>query len=212
MELVSGRIVNLEVRTYTGVIPSTSGIQIVGCERYYWQISYGSLKIMNWKTTCDGDIGIGYLIPSTYQSLVIQAPGNNPLFGYQHIIVDGGVHYHGMGYEGAEGNPAIPSLKMSVGGRYRFRWKVNAGIRTIRVNVKQATNQNPRPMLTVFANKDIGVMEDFSLFAPEGADWVIIGPLGVSPTSNGVLWVELRADYRGDLFGAPCYWDHLVTT
>ena len=113
--------------------------------------------------------------------------------------------------DNTEGNPAQPSLRMDSRGVFRMRWKVLPGTRTITVSVKQAVNLSPRPTIVVRANPDIGVNSDVTETAPGGASWVTIGPATVTPSSAGVLAVELRANYDGQYQQAPCYWDNPQT-
>ena len=115
------------------------------------------------------------------------------------------------GIDNAEGNPSPPSLRLNVRGTYRFRWTVAAGSRSISIDVKQAVNVSPRPRVTVLANPDIGVNADVQGSAASGAGWVTIGPIAVTPSSAGALWVILEALYDGQS-GIPSYWDHIVTT
>jgi hypothetical protein len=110
----------------------------------------------------------------------------------------------------AEGTADAPSLKMNNRGEFRFRWRVASGSRTVTVSVKQPINLSPRPTLTVKANPEIGVNADVSSTAPSGAGWVAIGPVSVSPTSAGVLFVVLNARYDSQL--DPCWWDQIVVT
>lgn len=96
-------------------------------------------------------------------------------------------------------------------GTYRFRWTVAAGSRSISIDVKQAVNVSPRPRVTVLANPDIGVSADVQASAASSAGWVTIGPIAVTPSSAGALWVVLEALYDGQS-GCPSFWDHIVTT
>lgn len=120
-----------------------------------------------------------------------------------------------------EGSPATPSLEIAQPNQYwRFRWAVLSGTHTISVRVKQVANGTPRPSIVIKANPAIGVNSDVTEVAPSGADWVTIGPATVSPTSDGVLWVELWNNYAGNynpssgdsLPWAPAFFDHVVTT
>ena len=115
------------------------------------------------------------------------------------------------GRDNSEGNPSPPSLRLDVRGTYRFRWTVAAGSRSISIDCKQAVNVSPRPRVTVLANPDIGVNSDVQGSAASGTGWVTIGPIAVTPSSAGALWVVLESLYDGQS-GVPTYWDHIVTT
>lgn len=114
--------------------------------------------------------------------------------------------------DNTEGDPSQPSLRMDARGVWRFRWVVESGARTASINVKQAANASPRPTLVIKANPSIGVNSDVTGTAGSGTGWVTIGPVNAAPTSDGVLWVELRNNYDAQYQGAPCYWDHVVVT
>ena len=92
----------------------------------------------------------------------------------------------------SEGNPSTPSLAVPPGGFWRFKWGVLAGSQTISVDVKQASNTSPYPTVVVKANPAIGVSIDHTGTSTGGTGWVTIGPVTVSATSPGVLWVELH--------------------
>lgn len=110
----------------------------------------------------------------------------------------------------SEGNPSQPSLRLDKKGKWRFRWVVASGTRTISIDVKQAVNVDPRPTLVVKANPSIGVNSDVTGTAGSSTGWVTIGPVTAEPTSDGVLWVELRVNL--DYQYGPCYWDNISTT
>jgi hypothetical protein len=124
----------------------------------------------------------------------------------------GGPIMYGLGISEAVsiGNPA-PSMLMQYPAIIRFRWVVLAGSRSAQVDVMQASNVSPRPKLTVKANADIGVGADVTGSASSSTGWVTIGPLSVTPSSRGVLIIELECPTRleGD---NGCYWDNLITS
>ena len=118
------------------------------------------------------------------------------------------------------GNPSPPSLRMDSGGRWRFRWSVNAGNRTIACSVQQYALQNssvaiaPWPTMVIKANAAIGVVSDVIVtLAAQPTTWTTLGPQTVSVSANGALWVELRnnAAYVQP-GGAPCWFDNIVVT
>jgi hypothetical protein len=116
----------------------------------------------------------------------------------------------GVSRSNSEGNPAPPSLKLAKAGFWRFRWAVKSGTRTVTVYVKQAANTTPYPSLTVRANTDIGVNSDASGTSPGGAGWVTLGPVAITPTATGAVWVELWNNLALD--NSPAFFDHIVVT
>lgn len=94
---------------------------------------------------------------------------------------------------------------MDAKGAWRFPWPVKAGSRKVSCWVKQPVDRSPRPQLAVLANPALGVSAELTADAPEGTDWVEVGPITFTATAAGVVYVELRA--RHDAFGVPCWWD-----
>ena len=73
-----------------------------------------------------------------------------------------------------------------------------AGTRTISIMTKQAGTglaAGYRPTMVVKANPAGGIPVDVTGTAPNGAGWVMIGPLTVSPTSDCSVWVELHNNF-----------------
>lgn len=120
-------------------------------------------------------------------------------------------YIYNSGRDNTEGDPSPPSLKVGYQGTWKFRWKINPGERTIQINVKQTINQNPRPSLVIKSNSNVGIVTDVMGVAEASADWVTIGPVEITPTLSGSVWVELKNNYTGS-GEYPCYWDHIVTT
>lgn len=116
------------------------------------------------------------------------------------------------GEDATQGDPATPCIRLDNQGRFRFRWKMASGTRTISINVKQAINISPRPTLIVKANPDIGINSDQSATAGAGTGWVTIGPITVNPSSDGAVWVEVWNNLITQMRGTPCYVDHAVRT
>jgi hypothetical protein len=90
-----------------------------------------------------------------------------------------------------DGYPSAPSIQLTIHGFWRFRWTVTPGARTISVQVKQAANSTPYPTIIVRKNASIGISADVTGTSPGGTGWVTIGPVTVTPSSEGVVWVEL---------------------
>lgn len=120
----------------------------------------------------------------------------------------------------AEGSPATPSLLLCQPGQWRFRWAVHAGARSISVLAKQGANVAPHPSMIVKSNPAIGVNADVSASSPGGTGWQTIGPISVSPSSDGALWVELWNNDKGTYNPSngnvcpanPAFFDHLIFT
>jgi len=112
-----------------------------------------------------------------------------------------------------EGNPSTPSIALNYAGFWRFRWSLASGTRNITVRCKQVVNENPRPTITVEANPDIGLLTDVVGVASSSTGWVDIGPVTVTPTSAGAVWVKLRNNLDlNSLTSTPAYFDHIVVT
>jgi hypothetical protein len=126
----------------------------------------------------------------------------------------------GVTKDSVEGDPATPCIILKQPGAWRFRWGVEAGARSIAVYCKQVDNTSPYPSLVIKANTDAGINADVETFAAAGAGWKTIGPVAINPSGYGVLWIELRNNYRGSYDStratgspwSPCYFDHIVTT
>ena len=138
-------------------------------------------------------MGTGFNLPSTLRKITI-----------------GITEFVPGGKSTTEGNPSNPSLRLDTFGFWRFRWTVSAGTRTIQIDVKQAENQSPRPRVTILANAGIGVASNVTGSAASGTGWTTIGPLTITPSGRGAVWVRLENLYVGQY--SPCYWDHIVTT
>lgn len=110
------------------------------------------------------------------------------------VVIGGGVsdrQYSGS-KNTSDGSPSQPCLEMSdCNGLFRFRWAVKAGTRTLSIKVANITGLTPYPTVTIRANPVIGVNSDVVGTAGSGTGWQTIGPLSVSPSSEGVLLVEL---------------------
>ena len=120
----------------------------------------------------------------------------------------------GVREETVDGDPATPCLALDYPGFWRFRWGVTTalGTRTITIFAKQVSNVTGfRPSMVVKANPSIGVNSDVTGTAGAGTGWTTIGPLTVTPSGNGVLWVELHNNDTST-FQSTAYFDHIVTT
>jgi len=121
------------------------------------------------------------------------------------------IYVSGLTEEFSDGFPSSPSLKIAIPNSFRFRWVVRTGVHTIRVSAKQVVNQEPRPSIIVRANPSIGIPNDITAFAASGTGWVTAGPITVTPTDNGAVYVDLVNNYAG-MSQAPAYFDHIITT
>lgn len=131
--------------------------------------------------------------------------------------VDGGVttgryFQTGVTQSLSEGNSSAPSLCIYYPGKWRFKWEVKRGVRKISVKAKQTSNiADYRPSLVVRSNPSIGILNDVSASAASSTDWVTIGPVTVTPTVSGVVWVELHNNDT-QTFISPAYFDTIVST
>lgn len=110
----------------------------------------------------------------------------------------------------AGGSSSGMALTLALPGFWRFRWTVQPGTRTITVQVYQSANISPYPSVIVKANTSIGVSSDVTGTSAGGTGWVSIGPITVTPTSEGVLWVQLWNNLH--LAQSPCYFDKVIVT
>jgi len=118
----------------------------------------------------------------------------------------------GIAKEENEGYPSPPCLRLDYPGFWRFRWGIFPGQQSISIWTKQVSNVSGyRPQIVVKANPEFGVLSDQTATAPEGTGWVQIGPLTLTASQAGWVWVELwnRDTYT---FNSPCYFDHLVSS
>jgi len=137
-------------------------------------------------------------------------PDQGPRWGLRSVVC-GDRSYVVGGKDTSVGN-SQPSLRMDSRGVFRFRWVVQSGTRTISVDVKQAVNLSPRPTLVILKNPDVGLSSDTTGTAGSSTGFTTIGPVTITPSSSGAVWVELRANYDGMFGCAPCYWDNLTVT
>jgi hypothetical protein len=127
-------------------------------------------------------------------------------------VVNGTDFRYGTQRSDTEGSPETPSLEITEPNFFRFRWGVRAGLQTISVRAKQVSNvTGKRPQLRIKADPRIGVNADITGDAGAGAGWVTIGPVNVTPSAEGVLWVELW-NMDTDTFNSSTFFDHVVTT
>src|SRR6267378_7706794 len=101
------------------------------------------------------------------------------------------------------GNVAPPSIRIDNWGYWRFRWSVASGTRTISIYAKQAINMSPRPTLVERANPAIGVNADVTGTAGSSTGFIQIGPVTISPSSAGAVWVELWNNYNSQYLATP---------
>lgn len=115
-----------------------------------------------------------------------------------------------IGRSDSQGDPSTPSLVVPQPGYWRFQWGIRAGTHTLSIRTKQVLNNASRPSVVVKANPDIGINSDVIATAPSSATWVQIGPLSVTATGDGAVWVELHNNCTD--FYDDCFFDHLVVT
>ena len=115
----------------------------------------------------------------------------------------------GVAQDNVEGSPAPPALRVAEPGNWRFRWSVKTGANYISINVKQQ-NVGTRPALIVKADASLGIASDVVGVASASDLWVTIGPLTVTASAAGMVWVEVW-NRCTETIGKPAYFDHLVT-
>ena len=104
-----------------------------------------------------------------------------------------------------------PSLQLTFPGFWRFRWSVQAGVRSLYINTKQTlVSPNVRPSVIIKANANVGLNSDLSMSASDSNDWVTVGPLTFAATAAGMVWVELWNNCQQS--NCPALFDHIVTT
>ena len=115
------------------------------------------------------------------------------------------------GKDAGTGSPA-PAMRLDGNYRFRFRWRVASGTRTVQCQVMQAANASPRPTIIVRANPSVGVNADVVATAGAGTGWVTAGPVTITPSSNGAVWVEIWNNLRWQAGGAPLFIDNITVT
>lgn len=144
-------------------------------------------------TSTEQQLSEGYEVPS--QTFTILAD-NERLFQIER--------------DNGDGEEEPPSGLFRGQASHRVRWAVTAGEHTISVKVKCSISEAPYPVLRVYANPSIGVNANVEGVAIAGTDWQTIGPITVSPTSQGALLVEIETPtYRPDM---QTRWDSLTVT
>jgi len=110
-----------------------------------------------------------------------------------------------------EGSSNTPCLELEQPGMWRFRWVVKPGQRKISIRTKQVkTFPNERPSMTLKKNSNVGLDTDVVEYAPEGTDWVTIGPIIFMATGTDVVFVEIRNNLNISYTSA--YFDHIIVT
>lgn len=138
----------------------------------------------------------------------------------QGICLGGPTGPHGSAYgfhlqfpvsrNNSTGTPTAPSIQIYGPGVWRFRWTIRVGTQTIRCACMQVGNGTPRPTMVVKANPDVGLNADVTGTAPSSATWVTIGPLTVTASAVGAVFVEFHNNYLAAYDTA--YFDLLVAT
>lgn len=121
-------------------------------------------------------------------------------------------YVYGMSKDTTEGSPSSPCLRLNYPSMFRFRWVVRAGPRRIAIRAKQINmySTEQRPSLTVKASAEVGLLDDITAFAPNGTDWVTIGPISFTATGMGMVYVEIRNNLL--LSDSPAFFDHIITS
>ena len=131
------------------------------------------------------------------------------------------VLYLGQNVDRTFGNPS-PSLQMRLGGRWGFWWSTLGGVaNTIQVDANYlGYSAGYYPQIIVHRNSSLGLLTDTTVMGTSASGWQTLGPATVTPTTSGLLYVELYAPNLansigpGLLCGAQqciCHWDNLNT-
>ena len=116
----------------------------------------------------------------------------------------------------SEGSPNSPCLEITQPGSWRFRWVVKPGQRRIAVRAKQIKAfPNMRPTMIIKRTPSVGLNSDVTVTAPEGTDWVLIGPYVFTATGTDVVFVELHnnlAMTENPVVESKAFFDHIVVT
>lgn len=142
-----------------------------------------------------GGVGRDGVLNNEYRLRAALSPGwNFVLYRPRFIGIGGGISdrlWFGQ-KNTTDGSPSQPCLEFTdANALFRFRWIVQAGTRTLSISVANISGLTPYPTMTIRANAAIGVNSDAVGTAGSGTGWQTIGPLSVSPSSDGVLLVEL---------------------
>jgi len=119
---------------------------------------------------------------------------------------------YGVTQSMVEGNPSTPSIAFNNAGMWRFKWSVAAGARTISIRCKQVSNQSPRPSMVIEANPSIGVPLDIETVAGSSIGWIDIGPVAITPTVAGCIFVKIKNNASDARVNMPAYFDHITVT
>lgn len=129
----------------------------------------------------------------------------NDSFGLRNYV-------NGLEKVDSDGSPNSPCLLLRWADTFwRFQWVVKTGQRRIAVRVKQLkTFTDQRPRMIIKASPTVGLTSDLQTIAPEGTDWVLIGPTIFTATGTGMVYVEIwnKLHYTD----SPLYIDHIVVT
>lgn len=130
----------------------------------------------------------------------------------------------GIAKSDSSGSLGDACLVLNYTGFWRFRWAVKSGTRILTVQASQNSTGSFRPSVIIKKNPSIGINNDVSASAPDGAGYVTVGPMTITPTALGYVWVELHNNagqypmigYLSNGSGSgetswPCLFDHIVT-
>lgn len=108
-----------------------------------------------------------------------------------------------------QGNPNSPCLELTAPAMWRFRWVVKPGQRQLSIRAKQIkTFPGQRPTLIIKKNSNVGINIDIKATAPEGIDWVVIGPIIFTATGTDVVNVEVHNNLQ--IQSCSAFFDHIV--
>jgi len=163
--------------------------------------------------TAWGTIGVKGLLAKVSPAPLVLGSTTLPQFPTGLCVINLGADYYCLG--GKDAGTGSPAPAMRIDGavaRWRFRWRVAAGARTVQCQVLQAANASPRPTLIVRANAGIGVNADVTVTAGVGTGWVTLGPATITPAGSGAVWVEVWNNLNWQAGSAPVFIDNLAVT
>ncbi len=120
-----------------------------------------------------------------------------------------GVLHGGVRLSFVDGDPEPPCLEITGPSYYPFFIPVNSGRYEISVKTWFYEGILPRQSLFVAKNPNIGVTQDYEVFAPDTSSWntLTIGPLEINGT--GLLRIEFRVNNVGHN-KRRSLWDHFT--
>lgn len=122
----------------------------------------------------------------------------------------------GFSRNDSEGSRATPCIELIHPGMFSFRWVVRPGQRRISIRTKQIKSYSgQRPTMKIKKNVAVGLTTDTIITAPEGTDWVLLGPYVFTAQTAGVLIVELWNNLQiqeAPVVESKAFFDHIAVS